>query len=422
MRRHRTLHRIRASSPSDPLVRVMDPRGVTRLDVAGKSQGVAARSLLFESVMASREPPNSLAPRGLRDLLRELYPGSRLVEATALRADSAGAGPDDRTAKAAGYGRPVMLRMVDASGARFDLVWRTAAPDHFGHDRRSDRAQELLLAFDSFNRMPDHVGAVDVGAILADQKLASLRQGGEFYLLTHYAPGQLYAGDLRRIAAERVARDLDLERCDALVRYLVDLHAAPGDGPAAYRRAVRDLIGHGEGIFGVVDSYAADVPSAPPERLAAIEHRCLDWRWRLRDREARVRRTHGDFHPFNLLFADGTRLTVLDASRGCQGDPADDIAALAINYLFFALERPQAWPDGLGPLWRRFWSGYLDASGDRDLCRVVAPFLTWRGLVLASPAFYPAMSPEARDRLLGFVERSLDRDAFDPAAAEKLFR
>jgi hypothetical protein len=385
--------------------------------------------------MASRQPMTSIAPLGLRDLLRELYPGSHLVEARPLRADSAGAASEtgDRTAKAAGYGLPVLLRMVDAGGAQFDLVWRTAAPDEFGHDRRSDRAQELLLAFDSFNRMPDHVGAVDVGAILDDERLASLRRSGEFYLLTHYAPGQLYAGDLRRIAAERVARDLDLERCDALVRYLVELHAAPGDGPAAYRRAIRDLVGHGEGIFGIVDSYAADVPGAPPGRLAAIERRCLDWRWRLRGREARLRRTHGDFHPFNLLFAgptehrpaqsaDAARLMVLDASRGCQGDPADDVAALTINYVFFALEQPAAWPDGLGRLWRHFWSEYVDATGDRDLRAVVAPFLAWRGLVLASPAFYPAMSPEARDRLLGFVEQALDRDAFDPAAAERLFR
>ncbi len=373
--------------------------------------------------MPSPKPSTSPAPRGLGDLLGELYPGSRLVEAKPLRADSArAAGADDRTGKAAGYGEPVHLRLIDASGNDVDLVWRTASANDFGHDRRSDRAQQLLLAYDSFGVIPDHVRALDVGAIMGDGRLASLRGGGEFYLVTTYAPGQLYAGDLRRIARDATASERDLARCDALVRYLVELHAAPGERPAAYRRAIRDLVGHGEGVFGVVDSYPADVPAAPPERLAAIERRCLQWRWRLRGRERRLRRTHGDFHPFNILFADGARATVLDTSRGSQGDPADDVAALAINYLFFALDHPAAWRDGLGLLWRRFWREYAAASGDEELLAVVAPFLAWRGLVLASPVFYPSMSASARDRLLTVVEEALDADRFAPSAAERLFR
>ena len=383
------------------------------------------------STMVSRDALSSLAPPGLRDLLQELLPGSRLIEAKPLRADGAGAtsAADAGTAKVAGYGQPVHLRLVDAAGAEVDLVWRTASSNDFGHDRRSDRAQEQLLAFDSFGGIPRHVRALDVGAILDDGRLASLRGAGEFYLVTTYAPGQLYAGDLRRIARQRVAGDLDLARCDALVRYLAELHAEPGERPAAYRRAIRDLVGHGEGIFGVIDSYASDVPGAPPDRLAAIERRCLDWRWRLRAHEHRLRRTHGDFHPFNILFAgpadqgpaQGPGMTVLDTSRGSQGDPADDVAALTINYIFFALEQPEAWPEGLGRLWRHFWREYVGASGDRDLVAVVAPFLAWRGLVVASPAFYPSTSADARDRLLRFVEDVLDSDRFDPSAAERLF-
>ncbi len=375
--------------------------------------------------MPSQKPSStSLAPPGLGDLLDDLYPGSRLIEAKPLRADSARVANDDgeRTAKAAGYGAPVHLRLVDASGQEVDLVWRTASANDFGHDRRSDRAQQLLLAYDTFGVIPDHVRALDVGAIMGDGRLASLRGSGELYLITTYAPGQLYAGDLRRIARDGTTSERDLARCDALVRYLVELHAAPGERPAAYRRAIRDLVGHGEGVFGIVDSYPADVPAAPPRRLAAIERRCLDWRWRLRGRERRLRRTHGDFHPFNILFAEGTRATVLDTSRGSQGDPADDIAALAINYLFFALERPAAWRDGLGLLWRRFWREYTAASGDGELLAVVAPFLAWRGLVLASPVFYPSMSAGARDRLLTVVEEALDADRFEPATAEQLFR
>jgi len=43
-----------------------------------------------------------------------------------------------------------------------------------------------------------------------------LRDGGEFYLLTTFAPGTIYADDLRRIARTGAATDVDVARIDAL--------------------------------------------------------------------------------------------------------------------------------------------------------------------------------------------------------------
>jgi aminoglycoside phosphotransferase (APT) family kinase protein len=143
---------------------------------------------------------------------------------------------------------------------------------------------------------------VDVGAIAADGGLVSLRGAGEPYLVTEWAEGALYAEDLRRVAREGRATALDLARCDALADALARLHAERIADAPGWRRAVRDLLGHGEGIFGMVDGYPDGVPAAPPERLRAIEERCLAWRWRLRGRVHRLARTHGDFHPFNIVF------------------------------------------------------------------------------------------------------------------------
>ncbi|HEX2691030.1 MAG TPA: phosphotransferase [Kofleriaceae bacterium] len=312
------------------------------------------------------------------------------------------------------------MKIVLASeqGDPVELVWRVAASNEFGHDRRADRAAGALLAYDDFARIPGHVRAVDVGAIGSDGALRSIRDCGELYLITTFARGTIYADDLRRIARTG-ATDLDITRVEALAHYLAALHVPISDA-TLYRRAIRDLVGHGEGIFGMIDGYAPDVPGASWERLQAIERRCVQWRWRLRSHEGRLTRTHGDFHPFNVVF-DGERLALLDASRGTCGDPADDVTAMAINYLLFAFEGASGWSN-LGPLWHRFWRTYLQARPDPSLTAVAPPYFAWRALVVCNPRFYPAFAGASRDALLGLVERALDADHLDPGWADELFR
>jgi aminoglycoside phosphotransferase (APT) family kinase protein len=367
---------------------------------------------------ADRPREDVTLPPGVARRVRALCDGARIVEVRALAPDAARADP---TGKAQGYGLPRRIRLRHADGRERNVVFRTAASDDFGHDRRSDRALGMILAHDTFGAVPRHVRALDVGTILDDGRLESVREGGEFYLVTEWAPGRPYARDLRRIAAEGRSGPADVKRCEALARYLVELHARRGERRAGYTRAIRDLVGHGEGVFGMVDGYPSNVPGAPHRRLRAIEEACVGWRWRLRGYEGRLRRTHGDFHPFNVVFDRGEDFVLLDASRGGRGDPADDVTCMAINYVFFALDRRESWKRGLAPLWRAFWRSYLEGSGDRELLQCAAPFLAWRGLVLACPRFYPGLAEDGRDRLLGLVERALAAPRFDPDWADALF-
>lgn len=363
-----------------------------------------------------------MASSGLEELVAQLFPGAVITAVEPLDADAARSElDDDDTLKSGGYGIPVRITLRVRDGSQRIVVWHAAAPSDFGHDRRSDRAQQMLLAFDTFDRIPGHVRALDVGTVLPNGQLMSLRKSGEFYLVTSWAPGLPYAEDLRRIARDGQVASLDINRCDALAGYLAALHVPANASSALYTRAVRDLVGHGEGIFGVIDAYPPDTPSAPPDRLRGIERRAVDWRWRLRGHEARLARIHGDFHPFNVLFDEGSVFAPLDASRGCMGDPADDVTCMALNYVFFALDHPASWRSGLGSLWRRFWRIYQGRRADPELLDVAAPFLAWRALVMACPVFYPDVAPAVRDALLGLAENALDADRFDPDSVERMF-
>ena len=354
----------------------------------------------------------------LRPHLARLYPGRRVVEIEPLAPDTGATASS--TAKAAGYGLPVRVVLSDDLGKTVELVWRTASTNEFGHDRRSDRAGDAILAFDDFARIPNHIEAVDIGTVQSNGELMSLRDAGELYLITTYARGTIYADDLRRIATTG-AGDVDIARVDALASYLGRLHT-PINNRVVYRRAVRDLIGHGEGIYGIIDGYPADTLGAPRDRLRRLEARCADWRWRLRDHETRLTRTHGDFHPFNVVFRDGIDFTLLDASRGTRGEPADDVTAMIVNYILFALDVEGAWKRGLRALWHRFWTRYLYARPDPHLFDVAPPWFAWRALVVCNPHFYPKMSERARDSLLRFAEQMLDAGRMDPWCVDEMFR
>ncbi|MBK9033036.1 MAG: phosphotransferase [Myxococcales bacterium] len=351
----------------------------------------------------------------LRELIKQRFAGAVIDDLRPLGADLG----DDATHKDLGYGVPIRVAFHDGAGRARVVVFHTARADTFGHDRRADRLSEMVLAYDTFADVPAHVAALDVGVIAADGRLRSLADTGEPYLLTEWADGAPYADDLRRVA-ERGVTDTDRQRVDQLAAYLAALHTPRGGPPPVYARAVRDLIGAGEGIFGMIDGYPTDAPGAAPARLRALEARCVEWRWRLRDRGPRLARIHGDFHPFNVLFDTDGVLRLLDASRGSVGEPADDLTALAVNYVFFAIDHPGAWRAGLGELWHRLWRGWLAATGDREVLEVAAPWLAWRALVVCNPRWYPRLSARGRDAILGWVERVLAAPALVVASADEV--
>jgi len=123
---------------------------------------------------------------------------------------------------------------------------------------------------------------------------------------------------------------------------------------------------------------------------------------------------HGDFHPWNILFRTGDDFSLLDRSRGEYGDPADDVACLTLNYLFFSLQRSGSLEGPFESLFLRFWDRYLKESDDDEILRVIAPYYAFRALVMASPVWYPTLSATIRTKLIAFTRAVLMTDGFDP--------
>ena len=316
-------------------------------------------------------------------------------------------------AKEYGYGHPVKIEFT-VDGSPRTAVLETTSPGPFGHEHMADRARMMLWDHGAYNTLPKHVRSLDVGAFDRDGDLFSVARAREFFLLVEHVEGTGYIRDIARLQNGEALRDLDLSRADALCDYLVGIHSVRGPDPGLYTRRIRELLGDGECIMGLCDSYPLPCGFLTAALLEEVERRCLSRRWRLKGRTERLRQVHGDFHPFNILFREGIDFTVLDRSRGEWGEPADDVTALTGNYLFASLQATGRLEGAFESLFRRFWDRYVERTGDADLLETAAPFFAFRCLVMASPVWYPSLDESVRRKLFSFLLRVLEEPRFEP--------
>jgi len=310
------------------------------------------------------------------------------------------------------HGAAYLLEFKNRQGEN-RLIMKTLFPSRFGHDHYSDRAQVLLLAQANFNEMPKHVRATDVVGESPD-KLISVKDAREFYIFMEEAKGVSYFEDLDAILKRGHLNELDIERARMLAHFLADIHALRYSGQDAkvlYRRRIRDLIGHGECIMGIIDSYDS-VDFTTDGELVAYAGKCLKWWGKIRDKGERLCSVHGDYHPGNIrLQADD--FVLLDRSRGSWGEPADDVSCLSVNYIHYAIKDRGTFAGPFAELFRLFLEAYLEKTNDGGFFEVAQPFFAFRVLVIANPKFYPEDTTETKRKLIDFGLSVLETERFD---------
>jgi serine/threonine protein kinase len=292
------------------------------------------------------------------------------------------------------------------------LIMKALFPSRFGHDHYSDRAQVLLLANANYNDMPKHIKAVDVVGESPD-RLISVKNAKEFYIFMDEAKGESYFKDLDAILKRGFLNERDMERARMLAHFLADLHAIRYSGQNAkilYRRRIRDLIGHGECIMGIIDAYDS-VDFTTDGELVTYAGKCLNWWGKIKDKGERLCNVHGDYHPGNIRL-QGDDFVLLDRSRGSWGESADDVSCLSVNYIHFALKDRGTFEGPFAELFRLFLEAYLEKTKDEGFFEVAQPFFAFRVLVIANPKFYPDDTIETKRKLIDFGLSVLETERF----------
>jgi hypothetical protein len=314
-------------------------------------------------------------------------------------------------------GSGFLIEMKTLSGIRSYVV-KTLLSEGLGHDYPSDRAAVFLLDLDEYKNLPRHVKAIDVLAEMEGGSIKSIGGGREYYLLMERGTGRHYFNDLSEFSRRDKLEISDIEKIEAMTSYLADIHSVKKDSKTLYWRKLRDTVGHGECLMGVFDSYPDG--TLPYDEMAEIIKKSVDRIAKLKPKFRRLCQIHGDFHPGNIWFTPpappltkvGVDFVLLDRSRGPWGDPADDVTALTINYIFFSIWHfgsvRGSYLEGL----KLFFDKYISLTSDRELYAVLAPFYAFRGAVVGNPVFYPDLPPEPRRLIFRFVNNVLDDERF----------
>ncbi|MEM3547161.1 MAG: aminoglycoside phosphotransferase family protein [Candidatus Bathyarchaeia archaeon] len=309
------------------------------------------------------------------------------------------------------------------------LVMRIVRGDTgWGHDYLSDRASVLLLQHMLYNSAPKNtcIPSIDVVAVMKNGSLASIGEAVEFIQLVEPLTeeyGKPYIEYLLELSRRRNLTRRDEDMCINCVTYLSKMHSEKANNRNLYLRHIRDLIGHGEMLMGVIDTYPGGLDFISDEEVYRIEVEAVKWRNRLKRMTHRLSRIHGDFHPFgNIRFRPDGSIVAVDLSREMYGEPADDVTALTINYLFISIWQYGSLEEAFRRLFKLFYKEYLNRTGDEEILRVVQPFYAFRGMVVVHPIYYPDMKREQRRMLVNFILNVLDEDEFDPDGVDKYLK
>ena len=95
---------------------------------------------------------------------------------------------------------------------------------------------------------------------------------------------------------------------------------------------------------------------------------------------------------------------------------------MATNYILFGLYADGSFSSKFRKMYMIYMEKYLEETGDNEVLQVMAPFFAFRGLVIASPVWYPDHPQEVREALMRFVENVLEDEVYDYVQFERYMR
>ncbi|MFZ2970418.1 MAG: hypothetical protein WA063_04685, partial [Minisyncoccia bacterium] len=274
------------------------------------------------------------------------------------------------------------LVKFEIGGKKYHKVLKSLYSEHMGSEYPADRAQSLLLAHHTYNKMNNHVKSLDVIGACENGSILPIGEAQEFFIIMDEARGKDFFGDIKRIAVKNEFSKIDERKVLVLAEFLAKIHNDKLKSETLYKRKIRDTIGSGVSIMGVLDMYPENLSWFKKEKQAALVGKAVEHWAKEKYLSHRLCKIHGDFHPGNIWFMDDLSFTLLDRSRGENGEAADDITAFLINFIFYSLVYQESFKGALSRLLYIFIDKYFELTRDEEMGKIIAPYWAFRTVVV----------------------------------------
>lgn len=315
------------------------------------------------------------------------------------------------------------------SGQSKRLILKSLFTQNLGMDHFSDRAGSLLLAHSHYHKIPQHNLSKDVCA-LTQKEIISIGNTKECFILLEEAQGQDLFEMFESMSSQEQLDSLQQRRIIQLATYLANLHQEKSEQSnqkqqSLYARSVRSVVGGNTSVMSIIDMYPRNPPFISQDEIHQLTQSTLKFWTKFRHHGNRLSHVHGDFHPGNIWYQDDNNFTILDRSGQTYAEPADDLTAFSINFIFYALAKRGSLSGALKQGFELFWQTYLEITQDHQIKQLAPPFFALRILVICNPAFYQddffKNNPTTtRRRLVQFAQRLCDKGELEPEKINEL--
>lgn len=296
--------------------------------------------------------------------------------------------------KTGGLSETLSVEYADRRGVKRACLAKRHDAAQLGETTVADQLQDGAWRLSGYGGWPRHARSLGL-AVLRGHEAVSVLSAVPDSVISFEAslPGVPYGDILLDPARQTDEEAVSLAR--ALCAFMVRGHGRLHEHVrATWRRSLR---------VSLVDSFlrtletADDFWGARAGLRDELERLMLSWRRRLIGMESRLRLTHCDFHPWNVL-VDGKRLAAIGRRMPGAGDPVNDVAAMAVNFLWLKFLKP-AHAARYDALYRAWWDTWLKETDDAEAMRVAPPYFAVRCAVLVSPRWYAATPHDVRERI-----------------------
>lgn len=292
-----------------------------------------------------------------------------------------------------------------------NVVLRVLNHLDFSNDYPSDRMGSFWIQHNSAKLLPNHIKSLGVlGTDKNIKEIGIVDSFDEYIQILEFAEGEEYFADFYRIFTNNRANDQDFKRAILLSDYLAEIHKNKFIGSkeqalSLYKRHTRDYVGS-RFTMDVLDTYPDKIVFSTWPEIYDLVFEIFKYREKIKNNYNRLSKIHGDLHPGNIRFQENNKFIILDASRVIWGEPADDVACLGINYLWFALRQTGEFKGVFMELYDVFLKNYLKKTKDKEIIQVLPLFYAIRSLVLNHPVYFN-LDDQIRKKLLAFSKKIL---------------